>query len=36
MYKKSRSLKLLALIPISFLRNFVWLIGFVDGTLEKK
>lgn len=36
MYKKARSLRLLALIPISFLRNFVWLIGFADGTLEKK
>jgi hypothetical protein len=36
MYRKSRSLKLLALIPISFLRNFMWLIGFVGGFLEKK
>jgi GT2 family glycosyltransferase len=36
MYKKARSLRLLALIPISFLRSFVWLIGFVDGTLEKR
>ncbi len=36
MYKKVRSLKLLALIPISFLRSFVWLIGFVDGTLFER
>jgi GT2 family glycosyltransferase len=36
MYKKARSLKLLALIPISFLRNFVWLIGFVYGFLERR
>jgi GT2 family glycosyltransferase len=32
MHKKVRSLKLLVLMPISFLRSFVWLIGFVDGT----
>ena len=34
-YKQVRSLRLLALIPISFLRNFAWFIGFIDGVFDR-
>jgi len=36
MYKKTKDLRLLALVPISFLRMFAWLIGFVDGALFER
>jgi GT2 family glycosyltransferase len=35
-YKKFKDYRMLALIPISFLRSLMWLIGFVDGAFEKK